>query len=74
VVSSRAIRAVPAGTGELVCAAAIVLMQEHASNRMQGRTVHFFMTPPQMLQPQNLPLVALTLDQTDGRDNMRLGQ
>jgi len=37
VVSSLTIRAVPAGTGELVCAAAIA-----ATSKRQGRTIHFF--------------------------------
>src|SRR5216684_3350142 len=64
VVSSLTINAVPAGTGELVCAAAIA-----ASNTRQTSTVHFFITPPRVFQPFNLPIVALTLDQPDGEDN-----
>ena len=55
--------------GALVCAAAI-----DAASNMQGRTVHFFITPPQVLQPLDLSIVALTLDHEDGRDNMRQGQ
>jgi len=29
------------------------------------------MTPPKVFQPLNIPIVALTLDHADGRDNMR---
>jgi len=42
VVSSFTISAVPAGTGDPLCATEI-----DASSKLQGRTIHFFITPPQ---------------------------
>src|SRR5580704_16555853 len=59
VVSSLTIRAVPAGTGVLLWAAAMV-----ATSRMQGRTVRIFMTPP-LLDTLNILVSTLTVDQFD---------
>src|SRR6266571_2960889 len=66
VVSSRTIRAVPAGTGVLVWAAS-----DAASNSTRGRAIHFFMGSPQ-LNPENI--LPLTLVFVDGCDNMLAGQ
>src|ERR1035438_80795 len=66
VVSSRTIRAVPAGTGEPVWAASVA-----AKSRMQGRAIHFFIVPP---QTSRALLYLLTLVQGRGGDPMRAGQ
>jgi hypothetical protein len=41
---------------------------------MQGKTIHFFMTPPQAFQSPDLAIVALTLDEAAGWNNMRPGR
>jgi hypothetical protein len=37
---------------------------------MQGRTVHFLITPPQIYNPKISPSLVLTLDETDGWNNL----
>jgi hypothetical protein len=66
VVSSRTIRAVPAGTGVLVWAASMP-----AKSRITGRAIHFFIG--NLLKVQNNILV-LTLVFRDGRYNTLRGQ
>jgi hypothetical protein len=60
-------RAVPAGTGELVCATAMA-----AISRMPGRTAHFFIAPPQIVQLVMVKIVVLTLNLPQIRNNMVL--
>src|SRR5208282_730057 len=76
VVSSRTIKAVPAGTGVAVCAAIIVGSSRAASSRTQGRAINFFEIIRVVIVPpsKNPQISLLTLDQVAVRDKRQAVQ